>query len=115
MYKVEVKMNEEKILAEKKYSLEKIYETLDESFIKEALMDRHWVEPDGTRVYIATKLKHKDHYAMIHSELIDYTDEEWFLKNVLKFIYGNSHGSDDINDFSYEDILEEMEVGKSIA
>ena len=113
MRKVEVALNEEKIKSEGKYSLEKIYEALDESFVKEADMQKQKGE-DGTIIYFAPVMKDKNHYAKIWIAIKEYVKERWFTDNALKYLYGDTDGSDDPDDYSMEDILEEWEVGKSV-
>jgi hypothetical protein len=113
MQKVELALNVEKIKSEGKYSLEKIYNALDESFVKEANMQKQ-TQNDGTIVYFAPKMKDENHYAKIWIAIKEYIREKWFIDNVLKYLYGNTDGSDDPNDYGIEDILEEWGVGKSV-
>jgi hypothetical protein len=115
MWKVEVLLDEGKIKNEGRYNLNELYTAIDKTFIKGAQMERHYVEPDGTRIYIASAPQNKDHYSKIGLAITAYAKQKWFTDNALKFIYGNSHGSDNPDDFSREDILQVWEVGKSIA
>jgi hypothetical protein len=113
MWKVEVLLDEDKIVKEGEYALDDIYSAIDKAFVNGANMERHWVEDDGTRVYIAPNLKSQDHFAMIGAKIIAFMEAEWFIGNALKFIMGNSNGSSDPNDFSREDILKAWKVGAS--
>ena len=115
MYKVEVALNEGKIRAEGKYSLDKIYAAIDKSFVNDALMPHCLIEADGARIYTTPTLKNKDHYAMIQNEIANYMDEKWFTDNVLKFLYGDNGDGDSSADLFMEDVLEEWDVGKSVA
>ncbi|MCL2018141.1 MAG: hypothetical protein FWG70_00135 [Oscillospiraceae bacterium] len=114
MRKVELRLNEEKIKAEGKYALEEIYDSLDNGFVKYADMQKR-MEADGTIIYFAPAMKNKDHYAKIWLAIDEYTDKKWFTDNVLKYLYGDTYGSDNPNDYSIEDILEEFEIGKSVS
>jgi len=113
MRKVEVALNEKKIQSEGKYSLEKIYSVLDEAFVDYANMQKSTTE-DGTIMYFAPVMKDENHYAKIMRAIKEYVKEKWFVDNALKYLYGDTYGSDDPNDYSVEDILEEWGVGKSV-
>ena len=113
MWKVEVKLDEEKIRTKSEYNLDDMYAVIDKAFIENARMERHFTEPDGTRIYIAPQPKNNDHYSMVLLAITKCVKQKWFVDNALKFLYGNSHGSDNPADFSREDILEAWKVGKS--
>jgi len=113
MRKVEVRLNENKIKSEGAYALEDIYAVLDDGFVRYADMQKS-VETDGTIVYFAPIMKDENHYAKIMKAIKEYVKKQWFLDNVLKYLYGDTYGSDNPNDYSIEDILEEWEVGKSV-
>ncbi|MCL2053850.1 MAG: hypothetical protein FWG90_05340 [Oscillospiraceae bacterium] len=113
MRKIEVLLNEEKIRAEGKYELEKIYAELDKSFINKAGMQKS-LGADGTVIYFVSIMKDENHYAKIMLAIKEYVKEKWFTDNVLKYLYGDTYGSNNPNDYSIEDVLEEWEVGKSV-
>jgi hypothetical protein len=112
MKKVEILLNENKILNEGKYSLKKIYAALDEEFIEYAEMEKS-VGEDGTIIYTAVKMKNEHHYAEIMISIKSFVKEKWFVENVIKYVYGNSKNSDNPKDYILEDILFEWGVGKS--
>ncbi|MCL2054567.1 MAG: hypothetical protein FWG90_09095 [Oscillospiraceae bacterium] len=113
MWKVEVKLDEEKIRTKSEYNLDDMYAAIDKAFVNGAYMESPTVEADGTRIYIAPKLKNQDHFAMIGAKIIAFMDAEWFTANVRKFILGNNGSSSDPNNFSREDILKAWKVGVS--
>ncbi|MDR2559917.1 MAG: hypothetical protein LBC86_10330 [Oscillospiraceae bacterium] len=113
MRKVEVALNENKIKSEGKYSLEAIYNALDESFIEYASMQKQQ-QADGTIIYFAPKMIDENHYAKIWLAIDACAEEQWLVENALKYLYGDTYESDNPDDYSIEDILEEFEIGKSV-
>ena len=112
MRKVELALNENKIKSEGKYSLEAIYEALDESFIDYASMQKQ-KQADGTIIYFAPKMIDENHYAKIWVSIKEYVKEKWFTENAVKYLYGDTYESENPDDYSIEDILEGWGVGKS--
>jgi virulence-associated protein VapD len=98
MLKVEIKMNEDKIVKEKVYDLDNVYETLDTAFAQFNL-------PKISKG-IYTNGNSKYDYAHLWSVIWDLTEEKWFMDNVSDFIWYNSDIGENEADFSVEDILE---------
>ena len=108
MRKVEILLNEKKIKAEGEYTSEEFHQTLDEYFIENADMEKR-VESDGTIGYHAKVMKDENHYAKIWKSIGDLADCKWFTGYLIKFVYGDTYGSDNPNDYFFEDILKEWD------
>ncbi len=76
MLKLEIKMDENKILDEQKYKVESIYRTLEQAFSRYKLKSMQ--EPDGTL---------------------------WFMDYVTKWVWYNSDDGENEDDFAVEDVL----------
>ena len=101
MLKLEIKMDEEKIKEEKKYTSELIYQTIDKAFLKHQL--RKEVEPDGTRVFYGTGNKYD--YGAFGLLIKTLSEKTWFMDYVIKWVWYNSDRGRDEEDFSVEDVL----------
>ena len=101
MLKLEIKMDEEKIREEQKYTSELIYQTIDKAFLKHQL--RKEVEPDGTRVFYGTGNKYD--YGAFGLLITTLSEKNWFMDYVIKWVWYNSDRGRDENDFSVEDVL----------
>jgi len=89
-------MDEEKILQEKKYSLEKIQNTLDDYFVNQL-----HVTKSENGFYIGTGAK--SDFGNFGLAMWTLGKKAWFMDNVKTWLYFNSEGSDDPNDFAIED------------
>ncbi|MEG2814020.1 MAG: hypothetical protein RSA79_05400 [Oscillospiraceae bacterium] len=96
MLKVEIVMDEEKILAEGKYSLEDIYFTIDELFAKKNLkkIDNGVYSDNGS----------DQDYANLWINISALRKAEWFMSNTKKWLWYNSDDGNDESDFSIEDL-----------
>ncbi|MCL2087009.1 MAG: hypothetical protein FWH05_05385 [Oscillospiraceae bacterium] len=112
MRKVEIVLNENRIKAQGEHSLEKICEGLDNAFVDYANMQKT-TEESGKIIYSVSVMKDENHYAKIMGAITKYAKSKWFTDNAVRFVYGDTYGSDNPNDYSIEDILEIWKVGKS--
>ena len=99
MIKMQIIMDEEKILRENKYSLEKIYETLDRFFLDNLRLSKG---DDG--FYLGNGAK--TDFANFGRAMWTFSKKAWFMENVATWLYFNSDDSDDPNDFVIEDFKE---------
>ena len=88
MLKLEIKMDEEKIKEEKKYTSELIYQTIDKAFLKHQL--RKEVEPDGTRVFYGTGNKYD--YGAFGLLITTLSEKTWFITS-KRLIHFSNHGN----------------------
>ena len=92
-------MDEQKILREKQYNLEKIYETLDKFFI-----DNLGLLKGEDGFYLGSGAK--TDFGNFGRAMWTLGKKEWFLENVDIWLYYNSDDSDDPADFVIEDFKE---------
>lgn len=107
MIKMQILMNNDKIIREKKYDLEKIYTKLDSLFI-----DR-WKLLKGENGFYFGKGSSHD-FAHFGLAMMYLEDKDWFMDNVDTWLYFNSDDSDDPNDFVVEDFKEYCSTPYSI-
>ncbi|MBS7009145.1 hypothetical protein [Anaerostipes sp.] len=101
MLKLEIKLDESKIESEHKYNVDDIYRVLEKSFFRhDILMIR---KEDGTLVFCG-KGNAKD-YGAFGCIITQLKEKEWFMDNVIKWIWYNSDDGVDETDFSVEDVL----------
>ena len=93
---MQIILDEEKILQEKKYSLEKIQATLDDYFINQLHILKG---EDG--FYIGSGAK--GDFGNFGLAMWTLGKKAWFMDNVKTWLYFNSEDSDDPNDFVVED------------
>ena len=96
MIKMQVIMDEEKILRDKKYDLTKIYETLDRFFIDNLGLIKG---EDG--FYLGSGAK--TDFGNFGRAMWTFGKKAWFLDNVAVWLYFNSDDSDNPDDFVIED------------
>lgn len=101
MLKLEIKLDEMRIAAEKKYSLESIYDAIDRAFAKHDFSGEHL--PDGTICYYGNG-DAKD-YAAFGLLITSLKDKAWFMENLSKWLWYNSDDGEDENDYTVEDVL----------
>jgi hypothetical protein len=96
MIKMQIIMDEEKILKEKKYSLPKIYEALDDYFVRQLHIMKG---EDG--FYVGSGAK--GDFGNFGLAMWTLGKKDWFMDNVRTWLYFNSEDSDDPKDFIVED------------
>ena len=111
MLKLEIKLDDDKIIADSKYKLDGIYQTLEKAFIEADLQEKK--EANGTlMVYGTGKPADFGSFGWIITSL---KKKEWFMKYVTKWIWYNSDDGYDENDFAVEDVLYHYTKRKSAA
>lgn len=101
MLKLEIKLDEEKIRREGKYTVESIYRAVDKPFQDFHLLKV--VETDGIRIYHGTGSR--EDYGAFGAIITTYCEKSWFMDYVTKWIWYNSDRGRDEEDFSVEDVL----------
>jgi hypothetical protein len=96
MIKMQIIMDEDKIVREGKYSLDKIHRVLDDYFVEKL----HTVKTDDG-FYVGTGAK--GDFGNFGLAMWTLGKKAWFMDNVKTWLYFNSEGSDDPNDFVIED------------
>ncbi len=96
MIKMQIIMDESKVLREKKYSLSKIYGTLDRFFLDNLHLAKG---EDG--FYLGSGAK--TDFGNFGRAMWTLSKKAWFLENVKTWLYFNSDDSDDPDDFVIED------------
>jgi len=99
MIKMQIKMDEGKIRREGRYSLEKIYGTLDDFLVNRL----HLVKAEDG-FYIGSGLP--DDFANFGVAMTNLGKKSWFMGNVGTWLYFNSEDSEDPDDFVVEDFKE---------
>ena len=97
MIKMQIIMDEGKIIKEKKYSLDKINETLDRFFLE----NLHLTKGENG-FYLGSDAK--SDFGNFGRAMWTLGKKPWFLENVEAWLYFNSDDSDDPNDFVIEDV-----------
>lgn len=110
MLKMTIRMNRTKINSEKKYSLPKIIQTLDETFSKMQLLKI--TDNSDTLTYCDTG-NTKD-YACFGNIVNALKRQTWFMDNVSEWLLYNSDDSDNPNDFSIEDLLKHYQSNQTM-
>ena len=99
MVKMQIIMDEEKILREKKYSLERIQSSLDDYFVNKLRI------PKGENgFYIGSGAK--SDFGNFGLAMWTLGKKDWFMDNVKTWLYFNSEDSDDPDSFVIEDFKE---------
>lgn len=101
MLKLEIKMDEEKILAEQKYRVESIYQALEQAFSQYKLNQTK--DADGTMCFTGNG-NPKD-YGAFGSIITSLREKTWFMDYVTKWIWYNSDDGENEDDFVVEDVL----------
>lgn len=101
MIKMEIRMDDEKILREKKYALKAVYEAIDRFF-------GHWhfegEKASSGSVFFMDNGEERDlgRFLSIVNAL---KKQDWFMGNVVTWILYDSDDSDFSDDFVTEDLL----------
>ena len=111
MLKLEIKLDENKVSSEGKYSASKIYSTLDSAFSKYNF--RREVMDDGTRCYYGNG-QARD-YGAFGRIITSLKSKDWFIDYTSKWLWYNSDDGDDENDYSVEDVLYHYTQRESMA
>lgn len=101
MFQMIIQLNEEKIVSENKYELEKMYNKLDEVF-----HNKHFIRLQGgdyARVYQGTD-DYKD-FGRLGCIYLALKKQEWFMDNVSVWLLLESEDSGEPYDFSEEDLI----------
>ena len=101
MLKLEIKMDEDKILADQKYRVESIYQALEQAFARYKLGKTK--EPDGTLCFVGNG-NPKD-YGAFGCIITSLKEKAWFMDYVTKWIWHNSDDGETEDDFTVEDVL----------
>lgn len=98
MLKVEIEFNEEKVLAEDIYDLDKMYEIVDNAFAKYGIikLDKGVYRDTGSN---------KD-FGRMWCVILAFSETDWFMDNVSKLMWYNSNRGKNEYDFSVEDVLQ---------
>ena len=101
MLKLEIKLDENKINREQKYSVTSIYQTLNQTFDSYQL--RKEDEPDGTLVFYGNG--NPRDYGTFGCIITSLKEKSWFMDYVIKWIWYNSDDGENEKDFAIEDVL----------
>jgi hypothetical protein len=99
MIKMQILMDEKKIQREGKYTLSKIYLTLDDFFVNKL----HFIKEDNG-FYSGTGSSND--FANFGIAMTTLGKKRWFMDNIDTWLYFNSEDSEDPNDYVIEDFKE---------
>ena len=111
MLKLEIKLDEQKILRHNEYKPQDIYAAINRAFSKYHFLKETC--PDETIIFHGNG-NPKD-YGTFGRLITTLKDKEWFIKYVTKWIWYNSDDGEDENDFSVEDVLYHYTRRESVA
>ena len=101
MLKLEIKMDENKMMADRKYEPESIYQALEQAFSQYKL--KKIQEPDGTLWFMGTG-NPKD-YGSFGCIITSLKEKPWFMAYVTRWVWYNSDDGENEEDFAVEDVL----------
>jgi hypothetical protein len=96
---MQILMDEEKIRRESKYTLAKIYSTLDDFFINRL----HFIK-ESEGFYSGSGLS--SDFGNFGIAMTTLGKKQWFMDNVATWLYFNSEDSEDPDDYIIEDFKE---------
>jgi hypothetical protein len=96
MIKMQIKMDEKKIKREGRYSLQRIYGTLDDYFVNRLNIPKG---SDGFYIGTGSPLD----FGNFGVAMVTLGKKPWFMENVDTWLYFNSEDSEDPEDFVVED------------
>lgn len=101
MIKMEIRMDDEKILQERKYNLTAVHDAVDKAFAQWSFKGE---KTDSGSVVYKDNGSERDfgRFGCIVNAL---KKQEWFMGNVLTWILYDSDDSDSPEDFAAEDLL----------
>lgn len=110
MIKMEIRMDDEKILQERKYNLKAVHDAVDKAFAQWSFKGE---QTDSGSVVYKDNGSERDfgRFGCIVNAL---KKQEWFMANVLTWILYDSDDSDSPEDFAVEDLLAHY-AGKRVA
>lgn len=111
MLKLEIKMDEAKIIQENRHTVEGINKALDDGFQHFGLTKTTY--EDGTMCYCGTG--NPEDYGAFGHMITSLHERRWFMDYVTKWIWYNSDDGIDEDDFSVEDVLYHYTRRKSVA
>ena len=97
MQKIQVLLDEEKVLREGRYSAKKMQEAIDSVFV-----DRYGLVKGSDGFYLESGVK--DDYVDFMNAILLLKDQRWFMENVATWLWFNSDDSYDPEDFAIEDV-----------
>lgn len=101
MLKLEIKLDDDRITTEAKYSSDSIYSAIDKAFSKYQFKKE--VQEDGTISYQGNGMPRD--YGVFGRLITTLKDKEWFMAYLTKWLWYNSDDGESENDYSVEDIL----------
>ena len=101
MLKLEIKIDDNKVEQEGKYSASNIYSAVDKVFMKYDF--RKEILKDGTYCYYGNG-RPKD-YGIFGRIITTLKEKEWFMDYLLKWLWYNSDDGENEEDFAIEDVL----------
>ena len=101
MVKTEIRLSQDRIRAEGRYTAESLYATIDKVFSKHGFKRINL--DDGTIAYSGNGAP--SDYGTFGMIITGLKDKSWFVNNLDKWLWYNSDDGADDNDFSVEDIL----------
>lgn len=101
MLKMIIRLDENKIHAEKKYQLEGIYETLNHTFVK---LGFPRIE-DGTGDLVYRDCGRASDFSLFGKVVNTLKKQSWFMENVSVWRFCDSDDSDNPEEFNEEDLL----------
>lgn len=111
MLKLEIKLDDPKILADGRYQIESIYEILEQVFADCGL--RQVKNSDGTMVIYGGG--DPQDYGAFGGIITSLKEKPWFINYVMKWIWYNSDDCDSEDDFAVEDVLSHYTNRSSVA
>ena len=105
MIKVKIVLDEEKIIRERKYSLEKIWNVIDNAFLSKNIR----IEEKG--LYVGTD--HPHDYANFGLVCMGLEDQEWFFTNVKEWKFFNNAMLENKYEYAEEDFLKQAKLYKA--
>ena len=111
MLKLEIKLDERKILAVQRYKVESIYQAIEKAFLNYNLKKTQ--VPDGTICFVGDG-NPKD-YGAFGCIITSLKEKAWFMDYVTKWVWYNSDDRESEDDFAVEDVLYHYTKRLSIA
>jgi virulence-associated protein VapD len=88
MFKMEITMNEDKVLQDRTYNLTDIYSTIDKK------LERYHIKKVEDGVYVGTGSQHD--FALFGKAILDLKNKEWFLPYVAKWLLYDGKSVEDV-------------------
>ena len=101
MLKLEIKLDDEQIIADAKYATDSVYHAIDQAFSKYQF--RKEVQDNGTICYYGNGMPRD--YGVFGKVITSLKDKTWFMTYLTKWLWYNSDDGEDESDYCVEDIL----------